>query len=201
MLNFKWQKHLYVYQNNSNNICLLIPLVSVRKRSCGKVMFSQACVKNSVHTGERCTPPADTCPGQTPLCQADTPWADSPPEMATATDSTHPTAMYSCYHLQCSCSKVMFSLFTVILFTGGVSQHALGETTRPAASRHSLDRHSTGQTPPLGRYPPGIHPPPLGRYPQADTPWTDTPWADIPHPSTATAADGTYPAGMHSCYN
>ena len=30
---------------------LLREIVTVRKRSCGKVMFSQACVKNSVHNG------------------------------------------------------------------------------------------------------------------------------------------------------
>ena len=153
MLNFKWQKHLYVYQNNSNTICLLIPLVSVRKRSCGKVMFSQACVKNSVRTGERCTPPGrqtpalgkhppvrQTPPGQTASLAGSPPGktslqADTPhPEMATATDSTHPTGMYSCYHLQCSCSKVVFTFqSSIILFTGGrgVSQHALGETHPP----------------------------------------------------------------------
>ena len=33
--------------------------ITVRKRSCGKVMFSQACVKNSVHKEE--------CPGPGPL--------------------------------------------------------------------------------------------------------------------------------------
>ena len=31
-------------------------LITVRKRSCEKVMFSQACVKNSVHRGEVYTP-------------------------------------------------------------------------------------------------------------------------------------------------
>ena len=38
------------------------------QRSCGKVMFSQACVKNSVHRGEGVCPSAcwDTLPGQTP---------------------------------------------------------------------------------------------------------------------------------------
>ena len=54
------------------------------QRSCGKVMFSQACVKNSVHGGGVCLsacwdtlPHADTTPQQTPPPQADThPWAD-----------------------------------------------------------------------------------------------------------------------------
>ena len=197
-----------MYQNNSNNICLLIPLVSVRKRSCRKVMFSQACVKNSVHTGERCTPPGrqtpvlgkhppvrQTPPGQTPpgqtaplagsphgqtSLQADTP----PPEMATATDSTHPTAMYSCYHLQCSCNKVMFSLFTVICHSvhgGGcipppradipwtdtpLARHPPGQIPpgQTPPGRHPLDKHPPGQTPPLGRHPPPLDGHCSGRY-------------------------------------
>ena len=40
-------------------------LITVRKRSCGKVMFSQACVKNSVHREGRCTPPWPDTHGQT----------------------------------------------------------------------------------------------------------------------------------------
>ena len=52
-------------------------IFTVRKRSCGKVMFSQACVKNSVH-GRRCThpqadPPLDKHP------QANTPSGRTPP--------------------------------------------------------------------------------------------------------------------------
>ena len=42
---------------------------TVRKRSCGKVMFSQACVKNSVHRAV---------------------------ETATAADGTHRIGMHSC---------------------------------------------------------------------------------------------------------
>ena len=64
-------------------------LITVRKRSCGKVIFSQACVKNSVHRGQVYTPPgrhswqtpvwADTTPpGQTPHPWADSPQADTP---------------------------------------------------------------------------------------------------------------------------
>ena len=67
-------------------------LVTVRKRSCGKVMFSQACIKNSVRGGGgRCTPVrADTPlgrhpPGQTPLRQT-----------ATAADDRHSTGMHFC---------------------------------------------------------------------------------------------------------
>ena len=74
------------------------PLIFYRpQRSCGKVIFSQACVKNSVHSGgggvslSACwdTPPwADTSlgrhppgrhsSGQTPPRQT-SPWADNPP--------------------------------------------------------------------------------------------------------------------------
>ena len=51
------------------------PIFTVRKRSCGNVMFSQACVKNSGHRREmyipRQTPPhKQTTSGQTP-------WADT----------------------------------------------------------------------------------------------------------------------------
>ena len=57
--------------------------------SCRKVMFSQACVKNSVHRGEGCIPAwtgADTHPPLSP-----------PPPTATAAGGMHPTGMHSCY--------------------------------------------------------------------------------------------------------
>ena len=43
-------------------VCILLEcfLVTVRKRSCGKVKFSQPCDKNSVHRGEVYIPRADT---------------------------------------------------------------------------------------------------------------------------------------------
>ena len=57
--------------------------------------------------------------------------------------------------------------------------------------RHPLGRHPPRQTPlgrhtPLGSHSPGQKPHPLGRHP-------------LP-PETATAADGTHPTGMHSCF-
>ena len=92
-------------------------IFTVRKRSCGKVMFSQACVKNSVQGRRRCTLPwADTLwqtplplcrhppptragrypTGQTPVLGRQTsPWADPPRQMAAAADGTHPTGMHS----------------------------------------------------------------------------------------------------------
>ena len=46
-------------------------------------------------------------------------------------------------------------------------------------------------------------PPPRADTPLAVTPLTDTPLADTPAPTPemATAADGTHPTGMHSCFN
>ena len=87
-----------------------LPLFTAWKRSRGKVIFSQACVKNSVRGGVH--PVADTPPGrhppradtpqtntpsrQTPS-QADTPLGRHPPrQTATAADGTHPTGMHSC---------------------------------------------------------------------------------------------------------
>ena len=37
-----------IWKCHDGEICLV---VTVRKRSCGKVMFSEVCVKNSVHGG------------------------------------------------------------------------------------------------------------------------------------------------------
>ena len=46
-----------------------LSIVTVRNSSCGKLMFSQACVKNSIYWETRLTRPpwADTLPRQTPL--------------------------------------------------------------------------------------------------------------------------------------
>ena len=56
-----------------DNILLQDCVITVPKRSCGKVMFSQACVKNSVHREEVYTPPcADTPPRTDPPTQVDT---------------------------------------------------------------------------------------------------------------------------------
>ena len=40
-------------------ICFFV-IFTVRKRRCGKVMFSQACVKNSVHGGGGVSAPGQT---------------------------------------------------------------------------------------------------------------------------------------------
>ena len=65
----------------------LYNIITVRKRSCGKVMFSQACVKNSVHRAGDVHPPWADTPfpwADTPFPWADTPfpWADTPSPLA-----------------------------------------------------------------------------------------------------------------------
>ena len=51
----------------------LIIIFTVRKRSCGKLMFSQACVKNSVHGGV-----SQYALGQTTAWSDTLPWSDTP---------------------------------------------------------------------------------------------------------------------------
>ena len=53
--------------------------MTVRKRSCGKVMFSQACVNNSVYIRGDVYTPRQTPLGQTPPAGQTPPWADTPP--------------------------------------------------------------------------------------------------------------------------
>ena len=83
-----------------NLIDLILTIFTVRNSSCGKVMFLQVSV---CEEGRGVDPP-----GQTPLLgrhplpetppRTGTPWANipTPPETATAADSTHPTGMHSC---------------------------------------------------------------------------------------------------------
>ena len=112
----------------------------------------------------------------------------------------------------------MFSQVSVILFTWGVWQiPPWADTPRQIPTwadspmgRHPppLGRHPPPQAetplprqtpPPLGRQPPPLvrHPPPLSRH---VLPWADTTLGR--HlPEMATAADGTYPTGKHSCWS
>ena len=76
-----WSYHSIIFVPDTPSNCTS-QVITVYKRSCGKVMFSQACVKNSVHGG-RCTPPGQTGrhplgspPGKNPLGQTP-PWADT----------------------------------------------------------------------------------------------------------------------------
>ena len=59
-------------------------IFTVHKRSCRKVMFSQACVKISVHGGG-VYPSMHWCRHPTPQ------------QMATAADGMHPTGIHSCF--------------------------------------------------------------------------------------------------------
>ena len=76
---------------------------------------------------------------------------------------------------------------------------SLADTTLPGI--HPLGRHPPPpmQTHP-GRHPLGRHSSsPIGKHPLLGRP---PPWTDPPPPltETATAADGTHPTGMHSCW-
>ena len=140
------------------------------------------------------TPHRQTPPGQTP------PRADIPPgrhtslvrcppqQTTTAADGTHPTGMHSCYRLQGNWGKVMFLHVCVILFTGGgvLSQHAL-----QVVSQHALQQVSWGRCLLLGGC--------LFRGGCSRGVCSEgVPGGDPP--GTATAAGGTHPTGMHSCY-
>ena len=71
-------------------------------------------------------------------------------------------------------AKVMFLHLSVILSTGGVCLSACWDTPPGATPR----KHTPGNTPPRSTPPGSTHNPP---------------------PEKAAAADGTHPAGMHSC--
>ena len=77
----------------------------------------------------------------------------------------------------------------------------VGKETRLFAHLHMLiftvRNSSCGKVmfPQVSVCPRGWCTPPYGQTPQADTPWADTPLNQM-----ATAADGTHPTGMHSCY-
>ena len=58
-------------------------------------MFSQACVKNSVHKGVYTPLDTHPPPGHTPAL------GRHPPPTATTADGTHPTGMHSCFIVFC----------------------------------------------------------------------------------------------------
>ena len=82
------------------------------------------------------------------------------------------------YLPQCNCGKVMFLYVSVILSTVGVLAEPTWQADTP--SRQTL---------------PGKQTPLLA----GSTPWAGNPQNRHP-PVTATAADGTHPTGMHSCF-
>ena len=99
-----------------------------------------------------------------------------------------------------SCGKVMFLHLSVILFTEG------GGVCLWVHAVYSHLEDIPGQTDPLADTPPPEADTPIGRHSPSQTHTfrgRHPPRADIPpgkHPDTATAADGTHPTGMHSCY-
>ena len=171
-------------------------LFTVRKRSCEKVMFSQACVKNSVHRGEVCTPRSDTSgqthsPGRHP----------SPRQTATVADGMHPTGMHSCYHLQTKFAKVMFLHMCVCPQGGTCSKGAGGLVAGRVPAPWGV--WSWGGLVPGGCLLQGCLVPGggcsrgrgcllrVGSGPRG--------LGCGDPPVTATAAGGTHPTGMHSC--
>ena len=88
------------------------------------------------------------------------------------TEWSFKTSVRNFYRPQRSCGKVMFSQASVILFTG---RRGVAET--PRADTPPRPVHAWINTPPAQCM--------LGYTP----------------PPTATAADGTHPTGMHSCWH
>ena len=85
-------------------------------------------------------------------------------------------------------------------------RHLPPQGDTPRQTHTQADTFPPGHTPsppPPGHTPttppPGRHLPP-GRHPQADPRQTHTHPGRHPLPQTATAVDGTYPTGMHSCF-
>ena len=86
----------------------------------------------------------------------------------------------------------------------------LADTPSPRADiplgRHPSGRHPHRQTPPRQTSPQANtiprQTPSLGRHPPKQTPPRQTPPNQTPpsFPKTATAADGTHPTGIHSCF-
>ena len=70
-------------------------VITARKRSCGKVMFSQVCIILSTEWVE--TVPL---PGTIPLPQDHIfPTGANPPPPTTKAAGKHPTGVLSCYHI------------------------------------------------------------------------------------------------------
>ena len=79
-------------------------------------MFSQACVKNSVHRGGGVNPP--WTPPDTPQDTTQTPntTRETHPQTATAAGGMHPTGMHSCCFLFFEVQSKIFFAFSCIFF-------------------------------------------------------------------------------------
>ena len=76
---------------------LYVMVFTVLKLSCGKVMFSQVCVKNPVHTGEVHTPGQTPPPWEDTPYQADTPLARQTPPWADTLQDGYCSGWYASY--------------------------------------------------------------------------------------------------------
>ena len=103
------------FAGQSNELRSRRSVFTVRKWSCGKVMFSQACVSHSVHTvgivhprihlGRGCVSEYALGQGVWTGCVCVCLWMGcvkgcTPPETSTEVDSTHPTGKHSCSRLR-----------------------------------------------------------------------------------------------------
>ena len=103
-------------------------------------------------------------------------------------------SLFNCYRPQRSCGKVIFYTPVCQSFRSqGGSDRPPPPRQPPALGRQHPGRHTPSQTPP----PPGRHPCLRADNPQADKP----PGRHYAPRQTATAADGTHPTGMHSCWS
>ena len=167
-------KYVDIHLASVFKMCWVLIVVTARNSSCGKVMFSQACVKNSVGGGHMWDTPPWTC---MPPPRHAHPRACMPPVDTTRSGQwaggTHHTGMHSCYHLQWSWGKVMFlHVWLSFCSQGGVCLSACWDTTHPPQ-----EQTPSSPPPPGSRHPTGaVH---AGRYGQQ--------------------AGGTHPTGMHSC--
>ena len=119
-------------------------------------------------------------------------------------------------------AKVMFLPLSVILFTGGLPQCMLGwylldqtppgpgtppptgPGTPPRYQAPPWDQASPQDQTPMDQAPPGTRHPPRTRHPPGPNPphgpETLPRTRQPPREQTATAADGTHPTRMHSCF-
>ena len=82
---------------NTSTQFYITPFLPPANEVWGKVIFSEACVKNSVHSGGGGLLPGGAYSGRLPA-RGGAWWRPPPhPRTATAVGSTHPTGMHSCY--------------------------------------------------------------------------------------------------------
>ena len=124
-----------------------VPFINIYRpqRSWGKVIFSEACVKNSVHRGDR--PFNTTHPGRTP--RADPSWADLPSACREIPATSGQYAFYWNVYLLPPAhevwGKVIFLHLFAILFIGMLS--ACWDTIPPGQSTPQI-RHPPDQATP-----------------------------------------------------